>query len=240
MEKQEYRDWYPLLKGRPLTVVFTMNADIEDLRSWLVRRFHQAETWNSEEIREVSLDTRPKQGLWSALERLGNRTNVRLHCNDNLMLYRFDIILAEVWQSFPEARDVLKEFVNQLPDGEKLLPELYQATGGDTASKNGTSGKGIGDETSVSDTEAVILDATRMKRHHKGYAVGTAKEIYENMPRAYKKYKAEGGRWGPGMIADVAICNPTTVGRYLRAWRKEDISEANGVPLPKSGSKKSK
>jgi hypothetical protein len=72
-----------------------------------------------------------------------------------------------------------------------------------------------------------------MKKHYSGYTPDTAKKIYEAIPKAWRLYSAEGGRWGPGFIARIAPVNSTTVGRYLKAFRAEGLTETEeGIKIP--------
>jgi len=63
--------------------------------------------------------------------------------------------------------------------------------------------------------------------------LGEIEMVMELQPSALKPweiYNSEGGRWGSGIISKAYAINPTTIGRYLKAFREAGLGyiEING------------
>lgn len=84
----------------------------------------------------------------------------------------------------------------------------------------------------VEELEAFITDVEAMRQYFPDYSPVTAREIVNALPEAYDLYCSEGGRWGPGIIARCTHVSSTTVGRYLKAFKKNGVFEIHQIPLP--------
>ena len=82
------------------------------------------------------------------------------------------------------------------------------------------------------DIDQLLSDLASMRNIYPDYSPSTAREIVNAIPQAYNLHCTEGGRWGPGFIARVVPINSTTVGRYLKAFRENKLTEVNGIPIP--------
>jgi len=80
--------------------------------------------------------------------------------------------------------------------------------------------------------DQLLSDLISMREIYPDYSPGTAREIVRAIPQAFKIHCAEGGRWGPGFIARVVPVNSTTIGRYLKAFRENNLTEIDGIPIP--------
>lgn len=78
----------------------------------------------------------------------------------------------------------------------------------------------------------VLPPTTEGRKHYKQYTPKTAKQIADALPRAWELFNAEGGKWGPKYIAQVACVRPETAGRYLKVFREFGITEIGGIVLP--------
>lgn len=76
------------------------------------------------------------------------------------------------------------------------------------------------------------FDVGALKRVFPEYSHPTGLEILKVLPRAYAQYQADGGRWGPGLVATHIAIHATTIGRYMKAFRSIGLKEWEGVPLP--------
>lgn len=77
----------------------------------------------------------------------------------------------------------------------------------------------------ATEVDILLSDAKLMRKFYKDYSPRTAKEIFKQIPNAWEEY--EEGRWGPGAISKKCHRNPTTVGRYLRAFWHAGLKEFN-------------
>lgn len=82
------------------------------------------------------------------------------------------------------------------------------------------------------DIDRLLSNLSLMRKSHPDYSPGTAREILNAIPEAYSMHCTEGGRWGPGFIARVAHVTSPTVGRYLKAFKENELIEINGIPIP--------
>ncbi|MBN1814951.1 MAG: hypothetical protein JXA14_24145 [Anaerolineae bacterium] len=84
----------------------------------------------------------------------------------------------------------------------------------------------------------ILTNRERMKKYHKHYSSATAREIAGALQRAKARSEWDNLPWGPGIIAEdskVSV-SATTVGRYLKAFRKAGLVEIYGIRLPKTKS----
>ena len=79
-----------------------------------------------------------------------------------------------------------------------------------------------------------------MKKIYKDYSPQTAKHIVSQIPTAYNNYKFDGGRWGPGLIADACPfeIKSRQVGLYLKAMWYNEIRDFSDIPNPYKPKKK--
>jgi hypothetical protein len=77
-----------------------------------------------------------------------------------------------------------------------------------------------------------LLKTDELKRHFADYSPPKGREILNALPAAYKRWAEDGGRWGPGIIGREIATNPTTVGRYLKAFRAIGLKQWAGVRFP--------
>jgi len=88
------------------------------------------------------------------------------------------------------------------------------------------------EDRAVMDIDQLLSDLASMRKIYPDYSPSTAREIVNAIPQAYNLHCTEGGRWGRGFIARVVPINSTTVGRYLKAFRENKLTEVNGIPIP--------
>ena len=90
---------------------------------------------------------------------------------------------------------------------------------------------------SQEDVDVILSDVRLMKTFYKDYSPVTAKEIMRVIPKAWERHNKDGGRWGPGLIANSYTPKPATIGRYIRAFKKAGIKIIIGpsgeeIPIP--------
>lgn len=89
-------------------------------------------------------------------------------------------------------------------------------------------GAGRGD----SPLETALSDLQTMRQHYEHYNPKTAKDIIDAIFRANLIWSEEGGRWGPTVISKVCAIHPTTIGRYLKAFKRIGLTHVDGVKIP--------
>lgn len=94
------------------------------------------------------------------------------------------------------------------------------------------------------DIDNILSDTHTMKKHYKDYSPPKAKLILEVIPEAWKNWPKFGGQWGPGVISKYCYTNPTTVGRYLKAFHMVGLKaievEGETIKIPHRPIKTSK
>ncbi|MGH2541786.1 MAG: hypothetical protein ACRDIB_03255, partial [Ardenticatenaceae bacterium] len=77
----------------------------------------------------------------------------------------------------------------------------------------------------------VISNTGAMKEYYQDYSQETALTIWQAIPKAYEKRNYDMGRWGPAYLKEIVCFNPTTIGRYVSAFRKAGITHCGDIPL---------
>jgi len=80
--------------------------------------------------------------------------------------------------------------------------------------------------------EGELPDVETMKQYYRDYNPETAKRILNVLPKAWEIKETQGGRWGPGMIAQCIPIAPGTISHYLVAFRKAGLREWGSIKLP--------
>lgn len=120
--------------------------------------------------------------------------------------------LAEKWRD-EQLRDILSELNGVL---EKLSQQQSKPA----------------ESSAEREVDRLLSNLYLMRKSYPDYSPGTAREILDAIPEAYSMHCAEGGRWGPGFIARVAHVTSPTVGRYLKAFKENELKEIDGIPIP--------
>lgn len=98
----------------------------------------------------------------------------------------------------------------------------------ETPIQEAENGAGDSGQTSI---DRLLMNKDVMRQYYRDYSPKTAREIVRKIPEAWDLCNEELGRWGPGFIARVYALNSTTIGRYLKAFRKAGITEVDGIEI---------